>query len=40
MKIDDLGGDNILVRRTSLGVQLVINDPIYGDDWHRLTIDL
>jgi len=32
MKIDDLGGDNILVRRTSLGVQLVINDPIYGYD--------
>lgn len=32
MEINDLGGDNILVRRTSLGVHLVINDPIYGYD--------
>lgn len=32
MQIDDMGGNNILVRRTSLGVHLVINDPIYGYD--------
>ena len=32
LKVDDLGGNNILVRRTSLGVHLVINDPVFGKD--------
>ena len=29
---NDIGGDNLLIRRTSYGPQLVVNDPIYGKD--------